>query len=180
MKTVRFSKVVDESGKPEPHLLLVAPEKDPALKKALKSHRVMTLFQQTVGNSAEHGTVGFEKGSARQYLIFPKSLRSFEGRRIVGIKYDLLDSKPIPKSQQAPRPKAPPKSRTKSSSPTEEEKPKNILHFTKPAGRNEPEEEEEESVEVTELKAQVRRAMQALENGKQVVAFNLLKRIVEE
>lgn len=179
MKTVRFSKIVQAVGKPESHLLLVAPEKDSELRKALKNHRVMTLFQQTVGNEAEHGVVGFEKGTARQYLVFPRSLRSFEGRRVVGIKYDLLDSKPIPKSQQAPRPRPPAKTQKRKRHTTDDEdKPKNIVPFAKNESRHEPE-EEEENPELERLKAQVRRAMAALESGKQVAAFNLLKQIVE-
>ncbi|MEO7934337.1 MAG: hypothetical protein ABIT76_14375 [Chthoniobacterales bacterium] len=39
---------------------------------------------------------------------------------------------------------------------------------------------EEEDSAVTELKKKVRRAMAALEDGKQVAAFNLLKQIVED
>jgi hypothetical protein len=40
--------------------------------------------------------------------------------------------------------------------------------------------EDEEDTEVTELKEQVRHAMNVLEKGKPVAAFNLLKRIVEQ
>jgi hypothetical protein len=43
-----------------------------------------------------------------------------------------------------------------------------------------PPKEKEENPELTTLKLQVRRAMQALEKGKQVAAFNLLQKIVAD
>lgn len=163
-------------------MLLMEPGKDPVLKEALKKERVMTLFQQTTGNTAEHGIVGFEKGAARQYLIFPKSLHRFAGKRIIGIKYDLLESKPVPQSQRAPKPRVPVKkalNAKKRGASDSTAAPQNILHFPKAkADAKEPLEEENE--EVAELKEQVRRAMDALEKGKQVAAFNLLKRIVDD
>jgi len=73
MKTARFAAVVEAAGKPDTHLLLVSPEKDKALQAAIKAHRVMTVHQELVGNKADHGTVGFVPGRARQFLIFPKS-----------------------------------------------------------------------------------------------------------
>jgi hypothetical protein len=42
------------------------------------------------------------------------------------------------------------------------------------------EDEKPENEEVSEIKSQVRRALSALEDGKQVAAFNLLKRVVGE
>ena len=90
MKTARFAAVVEAAGKPDTHLLLVSPEKDKALQAAIRTHRVMTVHQELVGNKADHGTVDFELGRARQFLIFPKSISKFKGSRIVGIKYDLL------------------------------------------------------------------------------------------
>jgi len=98
MKTARFSKVVEECGKPETHLALMKPAKDRALQKAVKEQRVMTAWQDSVGTKADRGKVGFEPGSGRQFLIFPKSLRAFTEHTVFGIKYDLLDSRGLPKN----------------------------------------------------------------------------------
>ena len=86
MSTVRFSKVLEACGKPDIHLLLVDPAKDKTLQAAIKSDRVMTLYQQSGGT--DHGVVGFEQGRSRQFLVFPKPLKPFLGQRIVGNKYD--------------------------------------------------------------------------------------------
>ena len=90
MKTVRFSKVFEHSGAPETHLVLIDPAKDRALKSAVKANRVMTLFQESAGTKADHGEIGFLPGPGRQFLVFPKSLKPFIGRAVVGIKYELF------------------------------------------------------------------------------------------
>ncbi len=61
----------------------------------------MTVSQEPVGTKADRGEVGFEPGRARQSLIFPKSLRAFGGHTVVGVKYDLLSSREIPKGERA-------------------------------------------------------------------------------
>jgi len=169
VKTARFTSVVQKAGDPEPHLVLTKPEQDAELKKAIKDHRIMTLFQQTVGQHADRGAVGFDPGVNRQFLIFPKSQIAFEGKQIVGRKYDLMRSKEIPKSQRATPPKQP--------KPKKQKAPKHEAKI-EPAEVEPPRETKEESV-VT-LKKKVRHAMKVLEEGKAVVAFNLLKEIVEE
>src|SRR4051812_9191307 len=93
MKTVRFAEVVAASGRPEVHLLLLEPEKDPALQRAIKAGKVMTIHQATVGHAADYGTIGFEKVGG-QILIFPKSVKRFEGRRVVGINFELTADPP--------------------------------------------------------------------------------------
>src|SRR4051794_41147617 len=108
MKTGRFSDVVRQCGRPGPYLVLMDPAKAKALKAAIKAQPVLTVSQATVGAKADYGEVGFEEGGTRQYLIFPKSLRHFAGRKIVGIKYDLLSLKELPASQRAAAPKPPP------------------------------------------------------------------------
>ena len=218
MKTARFADVVKKCGKPESHLILLDPSKDRELQQAIKAKRVMTVFQDTVGTKADRGIVGFEAGSARQFLIFPKSLRDFAGRQIVGIKYDLWTVKEVPKSERARPAKPPPKKRKEK----EAKQPSNIFAFpgleepepatlksapaksprkekpakparasvpTKPAQRSSrearkspPDEAKRngtEKREIETIKAAVRKAMKALEAGKQVAAFNLLKKIVE-
>jgi hypothetical protein len=93
MKTVRFSEVVKSSGKPDTHLLLIAPAKDKTLQAAIKSNRVMTVYQES--GSSDYGTIGFVQGSSRQFLVFPQTLKPFADKRVIGIKYDLLESIPV-------------------------------------------------------------------------------------
>jgi hypothetical protein len=108
-------------------------------------------------------------------------LTPFAGRTIVGIKYELISSPEIPKSERAKPPRPPKKPKPKPSKKTREEKveppPKHNVVAFKPAPEKEDENDEDE--EIAELKKQVRHAMAVLEEGKAVAAFNLLKRIVE-
>jgi hypothetical protein len=227
MKTVRFSKVLEACGKPEIHLLLVGPGKDKTLQAAIRSQRVMTLYQG--GGQTDYGTVGFEEGRSRQYFIFPKSLRAFEDDRIVGIKYDLLE----PEREAAERSAANSKSPASAASPEQEATPKVPDHprqsaafltvsshsppllfptsgrlakappkksraiadkDDKPAQPETslekkhidfpqpelPEPSPRESDQLAKIKDQLRKAMGLLEEGKQVAAFNLLKKILED
>ena len=226
MSTVRFSKVLEACGKPEIHLLLIDPAKDRTLQAAIKSDRVMTLYQQASGT--DHGIVGFEQGRSRQFLVFPKPLKSFLGQRIVGIKYELLEDTPAPKKElakkEAPKPaekpdepaptlveqtlSAIPKGAGSASTKQANHRPPSVVSKagstkpkeTAPAKEEEVAQESRETVsedkvikfqkagpdkslaveadEIKKLKHQVREAMDALEQGKQVVAFNLLKHIL--
>jgi hypothetical protein len=174
MKTARFAAVVEAAGKPDTHLLLVSPEKDKALQAAIKAHRVMTVHQELVGNKADHGTVGFVPGRERQFLIFPKSISKFNGMHIVGIKYDLLKA---PTSKERAKPakateKAPHKRQLRQKPELQEPPHEKVIHFTKP-------ELHEENEAIQDIKNQVQRAVEALEQGRQVAAFNLLKRIID-
>ena len=182
MKTVRFSQIIAKCGKPETHLVLVDPKKDRTLQAAIKAHRVMTVKQQTTGTKAERGEVGFDPGPSRQFLIFPKSLQKFAGKSVVGINYDLFIEpttrrKPQVQKQHAkPVKKASKPEKKQQAKKTTQEKPAKAKII--PFKRDEEEVTEDENPEVAALKSQVRRAMSALEQGKQVAAFNLLKRIV--
>jgi|HubBroStandDraft_6_1064221.scaffolds.fasta_scaffold60903_3 hypothetical protein len=216
VSTVRFSKVIEASGKPDIHLLLIDPAKDKTLQAAIKSDRVMTLYQQS--GSTDHGIVGFEQGRSRQFLVFPKSLKPFNGQRIVGIKYELLEDAPVPEKETAKKepvkpveeagPKPAPARKTSEPSkqadrqvPTvvpkaatakqkdpagkeseDQESTKaapedNVVKFQKPEPAEPPAAERDD---IKELKQRVREAMDALEAGKQVVAFNLLKSILDQ
>jgi len=191
MKTVRFVALVESGGKPDAHLLFVKPEADKILQKAIKSKKVVTVYQSSVGSKADHGEVGFHPGVSRQYLVFPRSIGAFDGRKVIGIKYNLLESVPIPKSQQAEKPVPPPpkkrpnhtKVAKQKPEPNEEEHdlvpPEKLVKFPEPLPR-EDDEDHEVSEAIEEIKAQVRKAMGELEKGKQVAAFNLLKRIVAD
>ena len=87
----------------------------------------MTIEAGSAGGKTDVGKIGFETGSGKpaQFLIFPKSLKSFEGARVVGIKFDLVaqpklaDVDPLQHAKSArPRGKAPKDSRATTSNPT--------------------------------------------------------------
>jgi hypothetical protein len=186
METARFSKIVETAGSPVVHVLWIDPDKDPVLKEAIKAKRVMTVHQGLPTGKADYGTVGFQKGVSGQILIFPKSLKLFADKRVTGVNYDLLDSATVPKGQAVPE--VAPLKRVRKVKPREtkvpataersavEEKPATtVLRFPGPGES----EVSSPTVEVEEIKKQVVLAMKALEDGKQVAAFNLLKRIVD-
>lgn len=89
-QVARFSVVVAKCGQPEVHLTLVAPEKDPELQRLEKQGRVMSVHQARRGPGTDYGVVGLLPERGAQLLVFPKSLRRFAGKRIVGLNYDLL------------------------------------------------------------------------------------------
>jgi hypothetical protein len=141
----------------------------------------MTIHQRPAGSKTDYGTIGFEKNVSGQVLIFSKSLRSFADKRVIGVKYDLLEWASVPKSQQAPKAQ-PAKPATKSKPKeipverveqpvAEESAPAGVLKFPTPKV----EDEDRPNEEVEEIKKQVRQAMKILEEGKQVAAFKLLK-----
>jgi mannose-6-phosphate isomerase-like protein (cupin superfamily) len=146
MKTVRFSDVLNQAGEPDVHLLWIDPDKDKSLQKAVRECRVMTLHQFQGGKS-DYAVVGFEKGVPGQVLIFPKSLKPFEGRKVIAIKYDLLRSsstvgpEPVP-----PKKRAPVKNREKESGKKKADQPASgkITQFPK---ESQPEEKEERKIE---------------------------------
>lgn len=210
MSTVRFSKVLEACGKPDIHLLLIDPAKDKTLQAAIKSDRVMTIHQES--GSTDYGIVGFEQGRSRQFLVFPKSLKAFDGHRIVGIKYDLLEDAPVREKETAKKEEVPePAPSRKTGEPSKRADrhvptvvPKAAAAKQKEVAPAEKEADDQESTkaasedkvvkfekpepvktpavdrdDIKELKRRVREAMDALEEGKQVVAFNLLKSILE-
>jgi hypothetical protein len=186
METAHFSKVVEAAGRPVVHVLWIDPDIDPILKNAIKAGKVMTVHQGLTNGKADYGTVGFERGVSGQILIFPKSLKRFADRRVTGVKYDLFDSASVPRGQPAPR-SAPFKRMTKSKaretkvrataerSVVEEKAAAKVVKFLDPKESD----ADGSTAEVEEIKKQVVLAMKALEDGKQVAAFNLLKRIVD-
>ncbi|WP_395750004.1 hypothetical protein [Prosthecobacter sp.] len=195
MKTARFSQVVAKCGRPEIHLLLTDPKKDPALQSAVKANRIMTVMQAVVGTKKDWGEAGFHVGAGRQYLVFPKSVKSFEGKAVVGIKYELLSGAEIQNTRKPKAAKAAKRARHKKP-PQHEKKPSKealklaeAFHESAPPEpeEKEPKEKKEDAIaskpasaEIAALKRQVKKAMQALEKGRQVAAFNLLQKIVEE
>jgi hypothetical protein len=90
-KTKRFADVVENVGKPEVRTLWQKPAKDRHLQSEIKNNRVMTIQKSDAGS--EFGIVGFKEQKSAIHLIFPKSLKRFENRRIVGINWDLVRTK---------------------------------------------------------------------------------------
>lgn len=91
-RTVRFAKVVELAGNPHVISLWTRPERDRPLMTAVRQNRVMTIKQETVGSAKDFGIVGFLREKNVSYLIFPRSLDAFKDRRVIGIKYDLVET----------------------------------------------------------------------------------------
>jgi hypothetical protein len=90
-KTARFAQIVEKAGKAEVYTLWQKPAQDRHLQSEIKNNRVMTILK--TGAGSEFGMVGFEEQKGASYLIFPKALKRFENRRIVGINWDLVKTK---------------------------------------------------------------------------------------
>jgi hypothetical protein len=90
VKTSRFRAVIEKCGTPEVYTLWLKPKTDRRFQSLLKNNRVMTIRPSEAGT--DFGVVGFCKGNAARYLAFPKSVKRFEGERIVGIDWTLVRS----------------------------------------------------------------------------------------
>lgn len=90
-KTKRFAEIVDKAGKPEPYTLWQKPAQDRHLQSQIKNHRVMTIQASDTGT--EFGIVGFKERKAARYLVFPKSLKRFENKRVIGVNWDLVKTR---------------------------------------------------------------------------------------
>jgi hypothetical protein len=90
-KTARFADIVERAGKPEPYTLWQKPAQDRHLQSEIKNHRVMTILKTNAGS--EFGIIGFKEKKGASYLIFPKGLKRFENRRIVGMSWDLVKTR---------------------------------------------------------------------------------------
>jgi hypothetical protein len=131
LQTARFSVVVGKCGRPSVHLTLTAPAKDPALRRLESQGRVMTILPAPRGAGTDHGLVGIHPAPGVQLFIFPRSVRRFAGKRVVGINYTILDEDlhvtgrtadrgPHPKKQTRPPPKPAPLLPTRAPAPAPE------------------------------------------------------------
>src|SRR5688572_11243913 len=190
-KTVRFTYVVERSGQPFAHTLWLAPDKDPELKRAVAAQRVMMVEPGASGGKTDVGSVGFDpsRATGAQILIFPKSLKRFEGARVVGIKFDLVEQPKLenaraparePVRSQGRRAAPPPPPILKpqpTAAPTPTPAPKSKAAPHKPRKvKKAPDEPPpvKESVLIREVLA----AMKELEAGKAVAAYQRLQRAV--
>jgi hypothetical protein len=92
--TVRFSQVLEAAGEPGVYLPLNDPGKDKAFNRAKEENRVLSLKQIPTGTKKDFGLIGALDEKFITYLIFPKSLARFKGKRVVGIKYEELEQSP--------------------------------------------------------------------------------------
>ena len=90
VKTSRFRAVIEKCGRPEVYTLWQKPKTDRHFQSLLKNNRVMTIRPSESGT--DFGVVGFCEKKGARYLAFSKSLKRFEGERIVGIDWSLVPS----------------------------------------------------------------------------------------
>ena len=88
IKTARFAQVIENCGKPQVYTLWQKPSADRHLQSQIKNNRVMTILKCQSGT--DFGIVRFKETREARYLIFPKSLKRFAEKRIVGINWALL------------------------------------------------------------------------------------------
>ena len=87
-KTARFSQVIESCGKPQVYTLWQKPSADRHLQSQINNHHVMTVLKSQSGT--DFGMVGFKETKEARYLIFPKLLKRFAEKRIVGIDWALV------------------------------------------------------------------------------------------
>ena len=173
IKTVRFSQVVEQCGNPEPYTLWQDPEKDHVFQTALRGYRVMTVHENTVGSSADFGEVGFAEGASGEILVFEKSLQAFGGKRIVGIKYDLL-KQPEERKLRPAKEERPAKPKIK-----QDLKRSKVIQY--PKANKEPSKKEGDgssSPTLEEMTGAVKKALAALAEDRPVAAYKILERLV--
>jgi hypothetical protein len=98
-KKLRFGDLVRDSGRPQTVALWAKPEKDPALSRAIKENRVLTVAQEP--GKADHGTIGFKLLPGALYLVFPKPLPQEPDARVIGLNYELIEEPVVPKAHRA-------------------------------------------------------------------------------
>ena len=185
-KTARFGELVKVAGKPEPYTLWTDPKDDKTFQAALKTNRVMSVHQANVGASADFGTVGFVAGLEGVLLVFPKSIKRFSDRHIVGVKYELLDTlktEPKGKRERAEKRKIPERAKKpKARPPAMKERKERAA--PKPRVKPTPEPKKVEpkpgkALPLEKLISGIKQAMRALDAGNAVRAYKVLAGLVE-
>ena len=90
VQNARFAQIVERCGTPAVYTLWQKPAADRHFQMLLKNHRLMTVRQRTSG--ADFGEIGFVEGKTATFLAFPKSLKRFCDKCIVGIKWELVNT----------------------------------------------------------------------------------------
>lgn len=191
METVRFSVIVAKCGQPKAHTQWLPLEKDEELKKAAEDERVLTVHLQNVGTKKDHGEIGLLKKGQRALLIFPKTLRRFAGKRVVGINYDLL------RNDMPAEPPAAPKTHEKKSRSEPETKLKLVKEkpvknakaarskpppqTSSPPAKKTVKAHKEKAAQTAkasssaDLQSVIRKALKQLAQGKEVAAYQTLQ-----
>jgi len=84
-ETIRFSQIVKERGQPNVYTLWEKPSADRRFRAQLKNSRVMTVQKSESGT--DFGIIGFKERNGARYLVFPKSLKQFADKRVIGIDW---------------------------------------------------------------------------------------------
>jgi hypothetical protein len=84
-KTIRFSQIVEECGQPNIYTLWEKPAADRRFQTQLKNNRVMTVQKSESGT--DFGIIGFKERKGARHLVFPKSLKQFVDKRVIGIDW---------------------------------------------------------------------------------------------
>ena len=87
-KTIRFSQIVEKCGQPNVFILWQKPATDRHFQTQLKNNRVMTVQKSEAGT--DFGIIGFKERKGARYLVFPKSLKQFADRRVIGIDWTVV------------------------------------------------------------------------------------------
>jgi hypothetical protein len=88
IKTARLSQVIERCGKPQVYTLWQKPSTDRHLQAQLKNNRVMTILKTESGT--DFGIASFKQKKGATYLVFPKSLKQFADKRVVGVDWMLV------------------------------------------------------------------------------------------
>ncbi len=88
IKTARFSQIIEKCGKPQVYTLWQKPSADRHFQSQIKRVRLMTILKSESGT--DFGIVAFKESREARYLIFPKSLKRFAEKRIIGIDWALV------------------------------------------------------------------------------------------
>ena len=88
IKTARFSQIIEKCGKPQVYTLWQKPSADRHFQVQIKNTRLMTILKSESGT--DFGIVGFKESKEARYLIFPKSLKRFAEKRLIGIDWALV------------------------------------------------------------------------------------------
>jgi hypothetical protein len=97
-KKVRFGDLVRNSGRPQVLTLWTKPEDNPALAKARKENRVLTVIQEP--GKTDYGLVGFELRRGALYLIFPRLLPPTQDVKVIGINFQLVEQPDFAPAEQ--------------------------------------------------------------------------------
>ena len=182
-ETLRFQTLVDRSGRPDVYTPWADPLKDRKFQKARKENRVLTIHQNLHG-AKDYGAVGFQEGRGLQFLIFPKSLRWAEGKRIIGIRYeDIAEAKfpvvPVAAKSKKEKLEATHRKITPQSpeSPARAEEQESSKESARPPVE---EKNRDEQANVDPLTAQLKTILRALETSHVPKAKSVLKNLIKE